>query len=90
MVLLDYLKRIDLMKTFTGILMLCVFSYMVFHITDRELPEGNREIIIHILGIIEGVVMSIVTYYFGSSKGSQEKAATISKHIVKPDELKNQ
>lgn len=62
------------MKTITGLVMLAVFSLLVMYLISHPLPEANREIVIHILGIIEGAVMAVVTYYYGSSKGSHEKS----------------
>lgn len=81
----DYLRKVDLMKTVTGLCMLVVFSFLVHNLVTHELPEANREIVIHILGIIEGAVMAVVTYYYGSSKGSQEK----SEQLKKQNEVKN-
>jgi uncharacterized protein YacL len=78
-ILYEYFRRVDVMKTVTGLVMLTVFSLLVRHLVTHELPEPNREVIIHILGIIEGAVMAVVTYYFGSSKGSQEKAEQLKK-----------
>lgn len=75
--------KADPMKTVTGLVMLCVFSFLVNQLVTHELPEANREIVIHILGIIEGAVMAIVTYYYGSSKGSQEKSEQLKKQNEK-------
>lgn len=69
----EYLKKVDLMKTVTGLIILLIFSVLVYNLITRELPERNREVVVHVLGIIEGAVMAIVTFYYGSSKGSQEK-----------------
>lgn len=81
-ILLDYFKRVDIMKTVTGLIILAVFCYLVSKIVTQELPETNREIVIHVLGIIEGAVMAIVTYYFGSSKGSQHKQEILDKQTA--------
>jgi hypothetical protein len=32
------------------------------------IPISNKEAVIHVLGIIEGVLTAIVFFYFGSSK----------------------
>ena len=38
------------------------------------LPElAENKLLIHLLGIIEGALMIVVGYYFGSSKSSQDK-----------------
>lgn len=76
-ILFDYLKKVDLMKTLTGITVLMVFAFMVYRVMNSELPEGNREIVIHVLGIMEGIVLMVVGFYYGSSKGSQDKNSII-------------
>jgi len=82
-ILRQQLAKADLMKTMTGIVVMAVFCVLVMVLLYKEMPEGNREIVIHVLGIIEGAVMAIVTYYYGSSKGSQDKAKTIDKMTEK-------
>lgn len=79
------IAKADWMKTIVGIVVMLVFSLMVWHIITSEIPVANREIIIHVLGIVEGALMAIVTYYFGSSKGSQEKQQLLNKQT----EIKN-
>lgn len=76
-ILHDYLKKVDLMKTITGLIILFIFSVLVYKLITTELPERNREVVVHVLGIIEGAVMAIVTFYYGSSKGSQQKQEII-------------
>lgn len=75
----EYLKRLDLLQILTGIVILAIWSLMVATLLFRELPEGNREIIIHMIGILEGAAIGLINYYFGSSKGSQDKNALLNK-----------
>lgn len=49
-----------------GILFYCLYYLVNYRIE-------NKELFIHFLGIIEGVVVSIYGYYFGSSLGSRIK-----------------
>lgn len=38
------------------------------------IPElSENKLLIHLLGIVEGALMIVVGYYFGSSKSSQDK-----------------
>lgn len=76
-IIMTYLNKVDIMKTLVGSVILLIFLMLVLSLTNHEMPEGNREIIIHVLGIIEGAVMMIVGFYYGSSKGSQAKDETI-------------
>jgi len=72
-----YLEKVDMMKTITGISVIVIFGTMVLFLITKDLPEHNREAVIHVLGIIEGAVMAIVSFYYGSSKGSQKKEEII-------------
>ena len=60
--------RKDIMFKVTGIVGLCVFMYIVYAITMMEIPSENKEVWIHLIGVVEGIVISIFAYYFGSSK----------------------
>lgn len=78
-----FIAKTDWMKTFVGIAMIAIFAFMVYAIVYVALPESAKEIIIHVLGIMEGAVMGIVMYYYGSSKGSQDKNEIIADQAKK-------
>lgn len=77
------LLKTDWMKTFVGVVLITVFSLCVVYLMKYSIPEGNREIAHFMLGEISGVVLAIATYYFGSSKGSQEKTQIIKEQNEK-------
>ena len=56
----------DWMMNATGIIGLGSFCFLVFAIVFITVPEANAELLIHTTGIVEGIVLSIVGYYFGS------------------------
>ena len=76
---MDFLKKLDFMQVITGLVILLIFRTITSSFLQSEIPEGNREIVIHTLGILEGAVIAIVSFYFGSSKGSQAKNDLINK-----------
>lgn len=57
----------DFLFTLTGLIGLAVFCFIVYAIAFLQIPEANKEIWIHLIGISEGVVLSIFGYYFGSA-----------------------
>jgi hypothetical protein len=57
----------DFLFTLTGLIGLGVFCFIVYAIAFLQIPEANKEIWIHLIGISEGVVLSIFGYYFGSA-----------------------
>lgn len=58
---------IDIMFNLTGVVGLGIFTFMVYAITSMEIPHENKEIWIHLIGITEGIVLSIFGYFFGSA-----------------------
>ena len=56
----------DWMMNATGVIGLGSFVFLVFAIVFITVPEANAELLIHTTGIVEGIVLSIVGYYFGS------------------------
>jgi ABC-type Mn2+/Zn2+ transport system permease subunit len=71
--------KADWMKTIVGLVFLSVFSFSAIYILKMPVPEGNREIAHFMLGEIAGVALTIASYYFGSSKGSQDKTEMMKK-----------
>jgi hypothetical protein len=57
----------DFLFMLTGFIGLGVFVFIVYAIVYLQIPEENKELFIHLIGIAEGVVLSIFGYYFGSS-----------------------
>lgn len=64
----------DIMMLVTGSVGLLAFLAIVYSVLFRTLPEANEKLIYHLLGMVEGVVITIFAYYFGSSKGSKDKS----------------
>lgn len=63
--------HIDWLMWVLAICGLGILIYCLYQIANKEL--ANKELFIHFLGIIEGVVVSMYSYYFGSSVGSRIK-----------------
>lgn len=59
--------KFDFLFNLTGIVGLAAFGVVVWAILTLEIPESNKELFYHMVGIVEGVVLSIFGYYFGTS-----------------------
>ena len=57
----------DFMFNLTGIIGLASFVFIIYAIVYLSIPESNKEVWIHTIGIIEGIVLSIFGYFFGSA-----------------------
>tara|TARA_B110000285_G_C15080996_1_gene593481 strand:+ start:287 stop:736 length:450 start_codon:yes stop_codon:yes gene_type:complete len=60
-------KKFDLMFNLTGLTGLGAFLFIVYAIVYLDIPESNKEVWIHLIGICEGIVLSIFGYFFGSA-----------------------
>ena len=79
---MDKVKDIGF-KHVIGAGMVVYFGVVIYSLAFRKIPEDNREVFVHMLGILEGVIVTIVTYYYGSSSGSKAKSETIQEELDK-------
>jgi len=63
--------HIDWLMWFLAIAGISILGYCLYALSNQDLK--NKELFIHFLGIIEGIIVSIYSYYFGSSVGSRIK-----------------
>ena len=63
----------DWLFNLTGIVGLGAFAVIIWAILDLEIPAGNKELFYHLIGIVEGVALSIYGYYFGTSMKDNDK-----------------
>lgn len=59
--------RFDLMFNLTGVIGLGAFAFIIYAIVYLQIPESNKEVWIHLIGICEGIVLSIFGYFYGSA-----------------------
>jgi len=57
----------DLLFNITGIVGLAVFLFMVYAVMFLKIPADNKEVVIQLIGMCQGVALSIFGYFFGSS-----------------------
>jgi len=49
------------------------FLFVHYAIGFMDIPAENEQLFTHLVGMVEGVAITIFAYYFGSSKGSKDK-----------------
>lgn len=69
--------KIDWLMYCAGITGLGTFGILVYSVLFRELPENA--IVHQLIGMVEGVAITIFAYYFGTSKGSKDKSDQIER-----------
>lgn len=71
--------RFDWEHFLLAIFGIAAFCFLLVVLVYKTLPVENRELFIHVAGIIEGVVLSIYSYNFGSTRSSRAKDQIIAK-----------
>ena len=64
-----------------GILLLTfiLFAFVMFDVSPVD--ASRKDILIYILGVLSAISTQIVSYYFGSSQGSKDKAEALEKAL---------
>ncbi len=65
--------HVDYLQWALAICGVVIFGGMIYAVLEGHVPNENRELVFHIFGIVEGVLLSVYSYYFGSSAGSRAK-----------------
>ena len=63
--------KFDFLFNLTGLVGLTAFGIIVWAILALDIPESNKELFYHLIGIVEGVTLSIFGYYFGTSMNNK-------------------
>jgi len=48
-------------------------AFLLFMLRDANLPQSQENLVFTMFGAISGIMVTIVGFYFGSSKGSSDK-----------------
>lgn len=72
----EYIKssgHADWMMIFVGATIMIAFFLSMVIVVYKPIPSGNEHVVVNAIGILEGLVLSIAGYYYGSSLGSRIK-----------------
>jgi len=74
-----YLNKVIVPILAIGVLAL-TFGLFAFVLFDKgDIDPTRKDILIYVLGVLSAIATQIVSYYFGSSKGSNDKNDAIDK-----------
>jgi hypothetical protein len=65
-------------KYIVGGTILLSFLIIIYALAFKVIPESNKDIFIHTIGIVEGAVITMIGYYFGTSTSSKQKDEVIA------------
>jgi len=67
------MKIKDAMMYILGALIVIGFFGSIFMLVKIAVPETNRDLMNILLGALIGAFITVVSFFYGSSKGSQDK-----------------
>ena len=56
-----------------GVVVVFIAAFAFYLLAKWAIPEGNRDVIMVLVGVFASQFNSVVQYFFGSSKGSADK-----------------
>jgi hypothetical protein len=63
----------DWMMALTGAIVLAAFLFLIYAVVYIQIPKSNEALFNIMIGAVMGSAGTVVAYYYGSSKGSQDK-----------------
>lgn len=78
-----YLNKIIVPVLALGVLIATFFLFGLIMFNDGLIDSTRKDIIIYVLGVLSAISTQIVSYYFGSSKGSADKNTSLDKVLNK-------
>ena len=71
----------DLFKYLIGTLVIVGFFTLLIFLVFHAIPDNNKDLLNLVVGALVGSFVTIVSYHYGSSAGSADKAKTIEKYV---------
>ncbi len=68
-----------IMQYILGLAVVVGFFMLLFQLTKVAIPENNNDMLNIVIGALIGAFITVVGFYYGSSKGSSDKNDMISK-----------
>lgn len=78
-----YLNKIVTPVLALGVLVATFILFGLVMFAEGIIDPTRKDIIIYVLGVLSAISTQIISYYFGSSKGSTDKNAAIDKMLAK-------
>lgn len=63
----------DIFQYALGAIIVIGFFVLLYILMNSEIPVSNRDLLYLVTGTLLGAFTTVVTYFYGSSKGSAEK-----------------
>lgn len=78
-----YLNKVIVPVLALGVLVATFVLFGLVMFAEGVIENTRKDIIIYVLGVLSAISTQIISYYFGSSKGSADKNSSLDKVLSK-------
>lgn len=62
-----------IVEAIISLAVLALWAYVQLALMSDAIPEGNRDLVLRMLGVLDAAVLTVLTYWLGTSVGSARK-----------------
>ena len=66
-------RPLRIVEAAISLAVLALWAYVQLILLRDQIPEMNRDLVLRMLGVLDAAVLTVLTYWLGSSAGSARK-----------------
>ena len=66
-------RPLRIVEAAISLAVLALWAYVQLVLLRDQIPETNRDLVLRMLGVLDAAVLTVLTYWLGSSVGSARK-----------------
>lgn len=76
---------VRVVEAIISLAVLALWAYVQLALMRDAIPDGNRDLVLRMLGVLDAAVLTVLTYWLGTSVGSSRKTDMLADHRSPPD-----
>lgn len=77
-------RPLRIVEAAVSLAVLALWAYVQLVLLRDEIPAPNRDLILRMLGVLDAAVLTVLTYWLGSSVGSARKSEALAAPVNNP------
>lgn len=66
-------RPVRVVEAIISLAVLALWGYVQLGLMHEPIPEGNRDLVLRMLGVLDAAVLMVLTYWIGTSVSSARK-----------------
>lgn len=71
-------RPLRIVEAAVSLAVLALWAYVQLVLLRDEIPAPNRDLVLRMLGVLDAAVLTVLTYWLGSSVGSSRKSEALA------------